>query len=91
MYMYVHVHAHAIINLHVYAITSIYNCPCNVHVCHGSKVKWNERNHGNKVKLCPEFCKQRSWEMKRRVRELDDKNKNLKKRVRELWLLSSLV
>ena len=76
--MYVHVHAYAIImnklHVHLCAITSIYmyNCPCNVHVhvCHGSKVKQNERNHGDKVTLCPEFCKRRSRERKRRVREL---------------------
>ena len=41
-----------------YNIYIIYTCPCNV--CHGSKVKLHKRNHGDKVKLCPQFCKCRS-------------------------------
>ena len=52
---------------HCYWMIYIYNCPCNIR--HNSKVKLHGRNHGNKVKLCPQFCKWRSWERKRKVKE----------------------
>ena len=41
-----------------------YNCPCNV--CH----TWKKPCDRDKVKACSQFCKWRSQERKRRVREL---------------------
>ena len=46
----------------------MYLCPCNV--SHSSKVKLHGRNFSDKVKLRPQFCKWRSQERKKRVKEL---------------------
>ena len=55
-------------------VTSIYNCPCNVR--YGSKVKLHGRNHGDQVKLRPQFCKWRSQKGRQELENYDDKNKN---------------